>query len=785
MYARENKILIGDPENPSVEIGNSRILSCSVYQSVALVGQELSVDEFKPVVTGSYKNSHAATLFQSSDGKVIRLSDGSLYAVDVRETEDTELTGIPYGTPTQYKHNEELVGQFYFTSVKREAKDKYQINSVSAIGLLDKMYTGGGLFLASNFKEILDFILASGLHGTGDPVIPYRIDPDVEDLPVSGWLPYSTKRNALYQLIFSNGVNIKRDFDGVPMFTFIYAGDDEDAAKIETVDIYNGGSVEFEKPYSRVEVLEHTYTADTTAEAATLFDNSDSSAVEHEEIWFDSAPVIVSTMTATGGLTIDTDPATGEPKVTENSAVISGTGVLTGVPYTHTTRTAARDRIGTTEEKVVSVTDCTLVSLTNSENLVERLFAFYCPEGNNIEKIKNSIIHNNERCGKAYAFRDPFGRDVVAYLASMEINASSINKATCEWYGQYKPAGQAGLYRKVKVLMPEWDEETERWVYGGTWTVPEGVTQFRAVLIGGGTGGSSGYPGQNGEDAYCHTNVSEDEDLSGMWFGAKGGAGGAGGYGGRQGRVKVVEVEDAVPGTEYSFTLGQGGAGGAATGFIPDTLSELKDALENEDPETEYTDEEIQEIIDDYVAAYAAAGKPCWSGAVNAGSDGTATSFGIEGGTVWSTDDQDVDDITGRYPVYEQITDTYYNLPGKRGLRGGDGGARQVESGETFAWTTDGEDIVGPYYHINGEAELPEGEEPPKERVYHGGSTGNVLTSVSGLEEAVIKAYGGNGAGAAVGLDARAVDEETVLPIYEHMHGASNQSTEWWVSVDG
>lgn len=799
MKALKNEIFVGSlPETgtpPDYYFVNKAILKVATVQSVALVGQELSIDEFNPVVADNYESTVSVRLFRSSDGKAIETSDGSLYAVDVSENTESDFVNVPYGTPMWYKHLGELVGKFYITQVKRQAKNKYQVNSVSAIGLLDKMYTGGGLFLASTFKTVLGFILAAGLHGEGEPVISYLIDDEVANLTVSGWIPYSTKRNALYQLIFSNGVNITKDVYGDPRFTFVYKADiDDEVEEVKSENIYNGGSIEYDKPYSRVEISEHTYTPDTSAESVTLFDNTDKSAVDHEEIWFDAAPVIVSTVAATGNLIIETDPVTGEPLVTENSAVVSGAGVLTGVPYTHTTKTVARNNAAAPEEKVVSVTDCTLVSLVNSDNLMSRLFAFYCQSGN-IEKIKNSIVYSKERCGKAYRFADPFQKPVrdpetgkriiqpnaVAYLASMEINASSFNKADCEWYANYEPAGQAGLYDVMVRMQPD----KEQGIYSGTWTVPEGVTQFKVVLIGGGTGGTSGWPGANGEDTYTHTQVEEDADISGMWYGAEGGEGGEGGTGGRQGKVKVVTVENAVPGTVYSWTVGHGGEGGAATGFIPDTVDELRQAFENEDPDTEYTDAELQEIIDEYVAAYVAAGKPVFSGSINAGIDGTATSFGIDGGTVWSTDDQDVDDITSRAPVYDPRYNVYYNLPGGAGIKGGKGGARKVQSGGTFNWVTGGESVTGPYYHIEGEAELPEGEEAPASRVYSGGSTGNVLTSVSGLDEAVIKAYGGNGAGAAVGLDAKAVDEETGLPIYGHMHGGSNQSTEWWVSVDG
>ena len=74
----------------------------------------------------------------------------------------------------------------------------------------------------------------------------------------------------------------------------------------------------------------------------------------------------------------------------------------------------------------------------------------------------------------------------------------------------------------------------------GEWTVPGGVTEFRVVLIGGGTGGGSGWPGKNGGDAETYTDIEQTADMSAIWYGAEGGDGGAGGAGGSPGRVKVL-----------------------------------------------------------------------------------------------------------------------------------------------------------------------------------------------------------------------------------------------------
>lgn len=732
-----NTIYIGSLDTPDYTFNNDSTFSVSIGQKVSLVGQELSYDTLTVQVADDYSSLVQSYRFRSSDGEQIIDGLGELFAIDVNGVAASGLLDLEYGTPVWYYNEDDLVGKFYLDSVTREGQNLYKLECVSAIGLLDKLQHGGGLFAQSTFGAVLAHILASGLHGTGNAVISYEIDDDVASVPVSGWLPYATKRQNLYQLVFAYGVNIIKNPDGNPRFTFVYTAP-VNPAEISTDIVFMNGGVTYEKPYSSVSVTEHTYTAVTDADSVTLFDNTNGAAVSNQEVWFSQAPVIVSTLTATGSLTV--------VSATENSAVLSGNGMLTGIPYTHAKHIVTKTNPNVTEEKVIDVTECTMVNIINSDNLLNRLYAFYCP-ADKIKLIKGSFKQTEERCGKAYKFKNAFGEDEVAYLSKMDLAASSFLKANAEFYADYIPAGQAGLYSNVAVIVPTWDEENEEWVYTGTWEVPAGVTEFKVVMISGGTGGTSGYPGENGSDARTHTNVEQNADLSAIWYGAEGGDGGNGGSGGNPGTVKSFTVQNATPGDSYTYSLGQGGAGGNATGFIKDTRFELRAALANEDPDTEYTDAQIDALI--------AQENSSWNGTPNAGTAGSATTL-TDGNSTWSTADNDA--FVPSAGVYDPINGEFYALKGNKGIKGGKGGARKIEKNGAFNWITDGEDVVG----ADG-------------TIYHGGSTGLPMTSVAGLDEARLTAYGGNGAGAAVGIDRASKP---------HINGGSDQSASWSVTTE-
>lgn len=760
MAATRNRIYIGSIDDPVFYFDNDSIISANVVQNVALIGQELSIDTFTPVVMDDNTNLIDAYHFRSTDGQEIVDAVGEIYCIDIGEGLDVSpLIMTEHGTPVWYYQENTLIGKFYMKSVERVGRNQYKLNTVSVIGMLDEMEHGGGLFTASTFGAVLQHILAQDLHGSGDPVITYTIDDDVAALPVSGWLPHDTKRNNLYRLIFANGVNIvknvdtREEYNGCPRFTFLYYTSDY-AEPIEAEQIYNEGSVSYDKPYTNVVVMEHTYTPLLTEDPVTLFDNSTGQAAVNTEVWFSGAPIIVSTIVATGLTLIS---------ATENSAIVSGNGILTGIPYLHDARAVNKGDPDAPEEKTIKVEDATFVNLINSANLLNRLYAFYCPD-NFIHKISNGIVYSDmmaddgrilpggQRCGKVYRLSDPYGKEEIAFLSSMNVTASSVNKAECEWYANYEPAGQEGLYKHEPIVL---DKETYA-EDGGNFTWPDGVTpeQCKIVIIGGGTGGSSGWPGENGQDAYTHTEVESTADLSAVWYGAEGGDGGAGGSGGLAGRVKVVTIEN--PAASYNYTIGTGGEGGAATGFIPDTADELREALENEHPDTEYTAQEIAAMI---ATEQSLSG---WSGNPNPGTAGTASTFGS-----YSSADQDAYVPLGG--VYEPATDRYFALSGNGGIRGGKGGARKVKSGDTFNWITDGEDVTG-----------------DDGTVYRGGSTGRMLTDVEGLPEAAgkLKAYGGNGAGAAVGIGRDRVSPQTGLLLHPHINGGSDQETEWYIAED-
>ena len=472
MQTIPNKIVIGEEDSPILTVTNDNIESVSEESAVALIGDELFIDQFV---------------------SVIKYNDIKTY--DIRK--------LPYGTKITFYSDNRNSGIFYCEKVERIGKEMYRINAISAIGLMDKQWSKGGVYTGQRFDAVLREIVGAEYE--------YTINEDVAALQVYGWLPYAKKRKNLHQLIMAYGVNIVRNDNGGMLFTFLI---DSTPQKIPSNRIYSGGKVTYNDPASRVEVVEHLYHFLESGAEETLFDNTSNNAVVNALIIFDKPVYPNSLRVLDGGNLTIADAGV-------NYAVVRGVGVLVGKPYIHTTKVVAIDNKDVVTEKIVRVEEATLVTLVNSENVLARLAEYYF----NATVIENSIIVDTEKCGRRYEMINAFYEEVRGFISKMSTVVSSIKKAVCEIIADYTPNGHGASYTNIDILSEA----------SGTWTVPEkvfekAVPSIRVVLIGGGETGQAGGKGADGETASTYA-------------GGAGGVGGVGGEGGAGGKIYSITID--------------------------------------------------------------------------------------------------------------------------------------------------------------------------------------------------------------------------------------------------
>ena len=358
--------------------------------------------------------------------------------------------------------------------------------------------------------------------GSGDAASENQ---DVGDIQMYGWLPTASRRENLHQLLFACGVMLDKDSNGDLYFRF---PDSETYKSIPDSRIFLGGSVDYMTPATAAEVTEHAWLQLATDETVTLYDNTDGSgAAASTFVAFQQAPV--HDLATSGNLTVESSGV--------NYAVVSGTGTLTGKKYTHVTKVLRKTVEDPGTEKTVSVTEATLVNIANSENVCQRVLSYY----SSARTIQADVVLNGERPGDQISFNNPYNEPEMAFLASMDVNASSFLRAACELVTGYVPSGGGNNYTQVVVLTGT-----------GNYQFPAGTKKAVAVLISAGDGGWSGGKGKNATGSKHF----DDERTAGD--------GGIPGIAGSGGKILSVNLEN--PSGTFSYSCGTKGLGGVQDG---------------------------------------------------------------------------------------------------------------------------------------------------------------------------------------------------------------------------
>lgn len=492
MAAIPNRIVIGnDQSNPLFVFENNAIIEVNSDTSVSLIGEELYIDQFDCTVDYFVWEPY---LFKPTDYDGFMSSDD--YLLCSKQNYDIRL--LPYGTKIVYYSGGAIAGTYYVKTVERLQRAWYKISAISALGLLDKQYHRGGIYTGQYLQDVIEEIIGADYD--------YVIDGTVAVQTVYGWLPYDTRRNNLYQVLFAYGVEIVTGDNGSMFFTF---PDKAPAAVVPASRVFTGGKIIYDEPASRVEVSEHSYHYDPANEEVTLFDNSSDAAVEDTMVIFDQPIYPASIYCAEGSLTIGSTHA--------NFAIVSGVGVLKGIPYVHNARVITQENENAPVEKVVTVTDATLVSFVSADNVLARLSEYYF----NAQRVEQDIRVEGEKPGKLYTTQDPFNQLMTGYISRMTKSVTSFARARCRFIKNYEPTGAGAAYTN-RIVIPLGPGASQ------TWTIPEyvftkEVPAIRITLIGKGQDGADGADGENAP--YENSKA------------ARGGAGGLGGAGGPGGNI--------------------------------------------------------------------------------------------------------------------------------------------------------------------------------------------------------------------------------------------------------
>lgn len=491
------------------------LVSTSAFVSDSLVSESLGVDTLTAVV----KDYQLQVRLLAVDG-MLAAADGGLLAASEN---DTGLKKYDYGEPVTYTRKGDLFGLFYLESITRVGPYDYKVQALSAVGLLltDTYY--GGVYAGISVADLVSDII----HG----IFSYTIDPGLGAQPVFGWLKKSSRRDALRDVLFAMGGQIRKDSTGAVV---IEPQKGLQPYALSADSVYQGGSVAGLSPATAIWLTEHTFVALPNDERITLFDGE--AAAE---------AMVTPSGRSVVGVQVDFsepihDLKSARVEILEsgaNYAVLgpSSSAVLTGQKYTHIERRLTRENPTSGAPNVIPSNACTLVNLMNAENVLTRLMAYYGAAS----EIGADIVLTREKPGDAVTFTDPFGDPAEGYISELDVTMSGIMKARASIVTGYVPTAAGNYYQKSELITE--DQE---------YTVPpDAKDKVRVVLCSGAQGGEDGAPGQPGEKGERSKNGA-------------GGAGGEPGSPGAGGRL-VVYTLPVRPGQKFSVRIGKGGRRGA------------------------------------------------------------------------------------------------------------------------------------------------------------------------------------------------------------------------------
>lgn len=563
---------------------------------------------------------------------------------------------------------------YYLRSITRIGATSYRLVAWSAVGLLAARAHKGGIYTGQTVAEVVKEICGN---------VPVVVKSVFANTKLYGWLPYcqpkadrrgKSARDNLVQVLFAIGAYLTTDLNGVLHIDALWDGA---SSTIGSNRMYaSGGKVSYSDPISAVTVTEHQYIAGTDEKE--LF----SGTSQQGDIITFSEPM--HSLTATGFTILESGA--------NYAKISSGSGSLKGKTYIHNARLVTQTVTENAAENVKSVTDATLVSLVNSSAVAKRLADYYkCRE-----TITNGIVSGQEKPGHVVSVYHPYDKKMVsACIVSLDTTMSGTLKSEmAALVGFLPPQPESSEYFDERIILTG----------SGEWTVPEGVTTYTRVLIGGGRGGSSGY---RGESPAMRTPKSwtEKSDALRRYVGfnrgvsLEGGKGGEPGDAGDGGKVLVETVTDAVPGAKVSYACGKGGYGGVfAQGNdagTPGTATTMGGATSDTGSSSEagYTDAITGEV-------FAAKGKSGIAGSPGSGytwSDGKYTyqpspSITVDGVTYSAGKDKDEvegEDGRGDYKIAP------YGYVGYRWLGGYGGGAAAGSNGNDGLANGSGDAYIG------------------------------------------------------------------------------------------
>lgn len=264
--------------------------------------------------------------------------------------------------PLSVYFNGELKATTFVKKSTRNAKRLWNIQSEDYIGLMDNIPYYGGIYTNKNAVELLTDIFKVAK-------VPYSIDDVFNGSTVTGYIPFTTCRDALMQVAFAIQAAVDTSNSDVVK---VFALEKDVKQTIPLNRIMQGQNFADEETVTGVDVTVHSYKA--ISETIDVYDATESGTGENIFVKF-SEPLHDLSITS-GSFAVDEKG--NELKHTNYAVINANAGcILRGQKYEHTTQTRRKNNpvvLASEVEKVVAIEKATLVSQNNIDNILNKCY---------------------------------------------------------------------------------------------------------------------------------------------------------------------------------------------------------------------------------------------------------------------------------------------------------------------------------------------------------------------------------------------------------------------------
>lgn len=366
-----------------------------------------SVAEDTDILSGQARYNTATLSLYSSD-VTFSLIDPSSYAAYLQQRQ-------PFTIYETVDGSQVAIGQFYLDRWTNKSDSEIQFDCMDLLGILDGINQRGGMYASVPLQTVIAALL--------EPIyIPYDIDMDLYDIPISGWLPAGTYRAALQQIALAAGAYL--DCSRASMIKIRKSPDAASADYSALISSEEQGaeqSLSLKPLVTGVQVTAHNYVSSTTSR---LVYNGTLAAGQHEIVFVEPLHGL-----SVSGATI----AESGVNYAILDVAVQGTVQLSGQVYTDATRIVSVNGSYSPliKPNVMKVTGATLVNNANVDAVAARLYAYYQMRYQQKVKLYAPAI----QIGDIVAIETLYGRRIKGVVEKMSLDLSGGFTAKVEITG--------------------------------------------------------------------------------------------------------------------------------------------------------------------------------------------------------------------------------------------------------------------------------------------------------------------------------------------------------------